>query len=104
MTRHLFQQGYVSDPIPTRRGKVFKIRYRVRTAEGKWRHKAETLYGVERKKAARSILLQRIQEASNQPSETAELSLKDFVETYWKPYLATEECEAFDREGVRVRP
>jgi integrase len=99
MTRHLFQQGYVSDPIPTRRGKVFKIRYRVRTAEGKWRHKAETLYGVESKKAARSILLQRIQEASNQPSETAELSLKDFVETYWKPYLQRKNVKPSTEKG-----
>ena len=101
MTRHLFQQGYVSDPIPTRRGKVFKIRYRVRTAEGKWRHKAETLYGVESKKAARSILLQRIQGASNQPSETAELSLKVFVETYWKPYLQRKNVKPSTEKGYR---
>src|SRR5688572_2156734 len=87
MTRHLFQQGHVSGPIQTRRGKAFRIRYRVRTAEGKWRHKAETVYGVEGKKAARAILMQRLQEASNQKPESAELTLRDFIETCWKPYL-----------------
>jgi integrase len=87
MTRHLFQRGHVSGPIQTRRGKAFVIRYRVRTAEGKWRHKAETLYGVEGMKAARAVLMQRLQEASNQKPETAELTLRDFIETYWKPYL-----------------
>lgn len=93
MTRHLFQQGFVSDPIQTRRGKIFKIRYRVRTVEGKWRQKAETLYGVDGKKAARAILMQRIQEASNQKQEPTDLSLQDFVETYWQPYL--------QRKGVK---
>lgn len=55
MIRHSFQQGYVSDPIQTRRGKAFKIRYRVRTVEGKWRHKSETLYDLDGKKAARGF-------------------------------------------------
>ncbi len=29
MTRQSYQQGYVSEPIRTRRGIIFKIRYRV---------------------------------------------------------------------------
>jgi hypothetical protein len=46
VTRHFsYQKGYVSDPIRTRRGIAFKIRYRVRTADG-WKHASETLYGL----------------------------------------------------------
>jgi len=87
MTRQLFQRGSVSGPIESRRGKIFKIRYRVRTLGGKWRHKAETLYGMEGKKQARGILMQRIQAASSQPPEAAELTLQEFVDLYWMPYL-----------------
>src|SRR5262249_39603774 len=52
VTRQSYQQGYVSKPIPTRSGTVFKIRYRVKSAGGKWNHKSETLYGLAGKKAA----------------------------------------------------
>src|SRR5437016_13574953 len=55
MNRTSYQQGYVSDPTRTRNGLKFVIRYRVRTSEGKWRHKAETLYGLGGKKAAQAI-------------------------------------------------
>ena len=53
MTRQSYQQGYVSNPIRTREGLAIRIRYRVRTAEGKWIHKSETLRGLAGKKAAR---------------------------------------------------
>ena len=89
----------MSDPIQTRNGKVFKIRYRVRTVDGKWRHRTETLYGVEGKRAARSILAQRIQDASNQRPEVAELTLHDFVETYWKPYLQRKKVKPSTERG-----
>jgi len=101
LTRHLFQQGYVSDVIQTRSGKAFKIRYRVRTAEGKWRHKAETLYGLDGKKAARAILAQRIQEASNRPPEAAELTLQGFVDMYWLPYLKRKRVKPSTEYGYR---
>jgi hypothetical protein len=54
--RQSYQQGYVSKPIPTRSGTVFKIRYRVKSADGKWNQKAETLYGLSGKKAARCLV------------------------------------------------
>ena len=60
MTRQSYQQGYVSRPIPTRTGTVFKIRYRVRSVDGKWNQKAETLYGLSSKKAARAVLEERL--------------------------------------------
>ena len=50
MNRNSYQHGYVSNPIRTKNGLKFVIRYRVRTSEGKWRHKAETLDGLSGKK------------------------------------------------------
>lgn len=79
MTRQSFQQGYVSDPIRTRRGIAFKIRYRVPRSNGKWKHISETLYDLPGKKAARTILTQRLGRAT--PSD---LTLRQFAETCWK--------------------
>lgn len=94
MTRQSFQQGYVSEAIPTRRGVVFKIRYRVRTAAGKCKQKCETLYGLTGKKAARAVLAKRIQDATTMKPEAIDMTLRDFVETYWKPSL--------DRKGLKL--
>ena len=59
MARPSFQRGYVSDPIRTRTGIVFVIRYRLRSGDGRWKHKSENLHGLENKKAARAVLQQR---------------------------------------------
>jgi len=93
VTRQSYQQGYVSRPIPTRTGTVFKIRYRVRSVDGKWNQKAETLYGLCGKKAARAVLEERIREASSPKPEGSDLSLRAFVDAWWKPYL--------QRKGVK---
>ncbi len=93
MTRQSYQQGYVSEAIRTRRGTVFVIRYRVRTAEGKWKHKSETLYGLAGRKAARAVLAQRLQECTTRKIEAENLTLRDFVQAYWRPYL--------DRKNVK---
>lgn len=87
MNRRSYQQGYVSDPIKTRNGTKFVIRYRLRTSEGKWRHKAETLYGLAGKKAAQAVLHQRINESSPRAILTHDLTLAQFIDAYWKPYL-----------------
>lgn len=94
MTRQSYQQGYVSKPIHTRYGDAFKIRYRVRTAEGKWKQKSETLYNLSGRKAARAVLDKRIQEASNPNYEATDLTLRQFVDAYWRPSL--------DRKGVKL--
>jgi len=93
VTRQSYQQGYVSRPIPTRSGTVFKIRYRAKSAEGKWNQKAETLYGLCGKKAARAVLEERIREASSPKPVGSDLSLRGFVDAWWKPYL--------QRKGVK---
>jgi hypothetical protein len=69
MTRNSYQRGFVSDEITSRRGTAFVIRYRIRTGDGKWKHKSETLYGLSGKKAARAVLDQRIREATAKPLE-----------------------------------
>jgi integrase len=87
MTRQSFQKGYVSQPIHTRQGVAFKIRYRVRMDDGKWKHMSETLHGVAGRKAARHILDERIRNAAPAQAALAELTLKSFVVQYWRPYL-----------------
>jgi integrase len=83
MTRHSYQTGHVSE-IRTRRGTAYKIRYRVRTTQGKWKQKSETLYDLKGKKAAQAELDERIQQASSTKVEDSELTLRGFVDTYWK--------------------
>ena len=87
MNTKSYQKGYVSEPIRTRRGTAFKIRYRIRTTEGKWRQRAETLYGLSGKKAAWGVLQQRLHDSSMLKPEASNLTLRDFVVAYWKPYL-----------------
>ena len=87
MTRRSYQQGYVSDPIRTRRGLVFRIRYRLRGTNGKWMHKSETLENLSGKKAARAVLDQRIREAQNRPIEALDLTVQHIVDSLWRPYL-----------------
>ena len=87
MTRQSYQQGYVSDPIRTRRGLVFRIRYRLRSADGNWIHKSETLENLSGKKAARAVLDQRIRESQNRPIQTADFTVEHVVDALWRPYL-----------------
>src|SRR5215469_8336332 len=97
MTRKSFQQGYVSDPIHNRQGTAYVIRYRVRTADGKWKQRSETLYGG--KKAVREVLQQRLREASARRPEASEMTFRDFVEAYWRPYLDRRAVKPSTRES-----
>ena len=85
MTRRTFQQGYVSNPIRTRNGTAFRIRYRFPAPGGKWKHRSETLYGLAGKKAARAVLEERIKNVEK--IESTDMTLRIFVDTFWKPYL-----------------
>jgi integrase len=87
LTRQSYQQGYVSDPIRTRRGLVFRIRYRLRTADGKWMHKSETLENLAGKKAARAVLDKRIRESQNRPIATVDFTVQHIVDSLWRQYL-----------------
>ena len=52
-----------------------------------------TLYGLSGKKAARAVLEERIRGASFAKPEGSDLSLRAFVDAWWKPYL--------QRKGVK---
>src|SRR5262249_29547299 len=93
------QQGYVSDPIRTRRGIGFKIRYRVRSVNGKWKQKSELIYGLSSKKVARAVLSERLQAATNQKPEAAELTFQEFVASYWRPYLDRKQVKPSTQAG-----
>jgi integrase len=99
MSRNSYQHGYVSNPIRTKNGLKFVIRYRVRTSEGKWRHKAETLYGLSGKKAAQAILDQRIRESSTQKTTSPDLTLTQFIDNYWRPYLDRQDVKPSTLQG-----
>jgi integrase len=87
MTHSSFQRGYVSGALHTHKGTAYVIRYRVRKADGSWTHKAERLYGLDGKKAARAVLDQRVREASKQSVFVEDLTVQAFVDQYWKAYL-----------------
>jgi len=83
----------------TRRGPAFIIRYRLRTSDGKWTHKSETLYGLAGKKAARAVLDQHIRETENRTSEQTDLTVQSFVEAYYKPYLDRKQVKPSTRRS-----
>jgi integrase len=99
MTRSSFQRGFVSNPIRTRSGIVFEIRYRVRSGNGTWKHKSERLHGLEGKKAARAILEQKLREASIEVVPAKDLTMQDFVDQYWKSYMDRIEAKPSTRKS-----
>ncbi len=96
---HTFQKGYVSEGFKTQRGIAYRIRYRVPTADGKWKHKSEVLYELSGRKAAGDVLSNGLREALKRTPEAAELSVQDFVEAYWKPYLERRNVKPSTRKG-----
>jgi integrase len=99
MSRKSYQKGYGSNPIRTKDGLKFVIRYRERTSEGKWRHKAETLYGLSGKKAAQAKLDERIYKSSPKGATTPDLTLTQFIDTYWRPYLERQNVKPSTLQG-----
>ena len=101
MTRQSLQQGYVSDPIRTRKGIAYKIRYRIRAGLGKWKQKSETLYGLKGKKAARQELADRIKDSSPIVVGLTDLTLEEFIERFWQPYLNRKNVKPSTRRSYR---
>jgi integrase len=101
MTRLLqYQKGYVSDPVKTHTGVVFKIRYRVPGPDGKLKHRCETLRGLTGKKAARAVLDDRIKNLSSAPTQQAsELTLREFIDAFWKPTLTRKRVKPSTLDG-----
>ena len=86
MTRSTFQKGYIFTRL-TERGKVHVIRYRVRWADGKWRHKAETVNSPRRKDAER-ILAERLREVNRGLRLPVEIIFADFAASHWETYIS----------------
>ena len=86
MTRSTFQKGYVFTRS-TARGKVHVIRYRVRSADGKWRHKAETVNSPRRKDAER-ILADRLREVNRGLRLPVEITFADYAANQWEGYIS----------------
>ncbi len=86
MTRSSFQKGYVFTRV-TERGTVHVIRYRVRSADGKWRHKAETVNTTRRKDAER-ILAERLREVNRGLRLPVETSFAEYVADHWETYIS----------------
>jgi integrase len=85
LTRTSFQKGYVF-ARETEHGKVHVIRYRVRTADGQWRHKAETVNSSRRKDAER-LLSERLREINRGVKLPVEVTFKAFAEDHWETYV-----------------
>ena len=86
MTRSSFQKGYVFTR-KTDRGTVHVICYRMRSADGKWRHKAETVNSPRRKDAER-ILAERLREVNRGLRLPVEISFADYVASHWETYIS----------------
>jgi integrase len=102
MTRNTFQKGYVF-PRTTGHGKVHVIRYRVRSTDGKWRHKAETVDSPRRKDAER-ILAERLREVNRGLKLPVEISFEEFAANHWETYVTQNlkpSTQASHRSSVR---
>jgi hypothetical protein len=103
MTRSSFQKGYVFSRT-TERGTVYVIRYRVRSTDGRWRHKAETVNSPRRKDAER-ILSERLREVNRGVRLPVETSFSDFVSSHWETYISQNlkpSTQASHRSNVRT--
>jgi hypothetical protein len=86
MTRSSFQKGYVFTR-ETERGTVHVIRYRVRSADGKWRHKAETV-NTPRRKDAERILAERLREVNRGLRLPVEITFAEYAAGHWEMYIS----------------
>src|SRR5580704_1595837 len=86
MTRSSFQKGYVFTRT-TERGTVHVIRYRVRSADGKWRHKAETV-NTPRRKDAERILAERLREVNRGLRLPVEITFAEYAAGHWETYIS----------------
>ncbi len=98
MTRQSDQKGWVSKAIRTKRGVAYKIRWRIRGAEGKWKHKSETLYGLSGKMEARRELRKRLDDSSP-GTPLSEITLREFMDDQWRPYLDRKRMKPSTIEG-----
>lgn len=103
MTRSSFQKGYVFSRT-TEHGKVHVIRYRVRSVDGRWKHKAETVNSP-RRKDAEKILAERLREVNRGLKLPVETSFEQFSGDHWETYVSQNlkpSTQASHRSNVRT--
>jgi Phage integrase, N-terminal SAM-like domain len=103
MTRSSFQKGYVF-PRKTERGTVYVVRYRVRSADGTWRHKAETIPSP-RRKDAEKVLAERLREVNRGLRLPVETTFAEFAADHWETYISHNlkpSTQASHRSNVRT--
>jgi integrase len=101
MNRQSFQKGHVSNLIRTRQGPAFKIRWREREADGRWKQRSELVYGLAGKKEARAVLEDRIKECTRRSSHPAQLTVGTFIQEYWKPHLGRKNVKPATRAAYQ---
>ena len=103
MTRSSFQKGYVFSRT-TEHGKVHVIRYRVRSVDVRWKHKAETVNSP-RRKDAEKIPAERLREVNRGLKLPVETSFEQFSGDHWETYVSQNlkpSTQASHRSNVRT--
>jgi integrase len=83
--RSSYQKGYVF-PRKTANGLQHVIRFRVRKADGSFKHLAETVRSP-RKKDAERVLAERLREVNRGDTLPADVTFEEFADTHWETYL-----------------
>ena len=101
MNRQSFQKGHVSGLVRTRQGSAFKIRWRERQADGRWKQRSELLFGMAGKKEARAVLEDRIKQSATRSTQPSDLTVSVFIDEYWRPYLDRKNVKASTRASYQ---
>ncbi len=93
MARRSYQRGYVSKCFAASDGTFgVVIRYRNPVPNNQPMHPSETLRGFASRKEARTkgyeVIQQRIAERTNRTPAAGDMTVQQFTETFWEPYLA----------------
>jgi hypothetical protein len=108
MIRRSFQKGHISKRKTKNHGVVYDIRFRVRTAEGKWKQRCETLNALGEGKVARAkaeeILEYRLREANpaNGIVMPSNMTLRQFADSQWQQYLDRKAVKPSTRASYRA--
>jgi len=82
-----FQKGCVFPRRTKTRGLVHVIRYRVPTADGRVKHRSETVHTT-KKKEAEKILNERLNAINGGMRLPTEITFAQFIDSHWEPYLS----------------
>ena len=100
MTRNSFQQGYVSKPIPTRAGIVFKIRYRMKSVEREVEPQVRDATWASRSEGCPCRFGRTNPRCIHRKARIVESHDKSFCGRVVETLFAAQRCEAFDAEEL----